>query len=110
METETLLLHLACRRDGNSDHIILLIERDPSLLRIVNNKMPIALHLACINYHVPMETLRLMYKHIWPVPSLLLGEDAEMEIERQLLPYRYGFAVAGEREAEVVDLMTNANT
>jgi hypothetical protein len=99
-----------CYGVSKDDNIHLLIQRDPSLLRILNYRGRTALEtaLASVRGSVSAETIRLMV-HRWPVPCIFT--DAAHGRNEQILPYDFGFAPAKpimRQGTNVVELVAEA--
>jgi hypothetical protein len=94
-------LHGACQEGYPEDIIQLMIAVYPKALQIVNNFGGTALNYACRS-NVPVATLRVMIDRA-PAACLFLQER---DIDINFLPY--DCAVEQEREANVVELLSNA--
>jgi ankyrin repeat protein len=94
-------LRIACQEGYPEDIIQLMITVYPKALEIVDRLGRTALHRACQS-NVPVATLRGMIVRA-PATCLFLGEGDE---DLNFLPY--DLAVQEEREASVLELLTNA--
>jgi ankyrin repeat protein len=108
-------LHGACQEGYPEDIIQLMIAVYPKALQIVDKFGGTALHSACQS-NVPVATLRAMILR-GPAACLVLeqvsiedseDDDDEAESDEDIVYLPYDWTVGQEREAHVVELLSNA--